>query len=159
MAVLLLVIAVVLVVAGVVGLVLPPLPGALLILAGLVLAAWAEDFVYAGGGTIVVLAVLAALTYVVDFAAGVIGVKRFHASRRAMFGAAAGAVVGLFFGVPGIFLGPLVGAALGEFSARRDVAQAGRAGLGASIGLVLGIALKFMLGFAMVGWFVAVRFF
>jgi len=159
MTILVLVLAVVLVVTGAAGLVVPPLPGALLIFAGLLLAAWAEDFVYVGWGTITVLAVLTALTYVVDFVAGVIGVKRFNASRTAMVGAVVGAVAGVFFGLLGIFLGPLVGAAVGELLARRGVAQAGRAGVGATLGLVLGIALKFMLGFAMVGLFAAVRFF
>ena len=158
MTIFLLVLAVVLVVTGLVGLVVPPMPGALLIFAGLLLAAWAEDFMYLGWGTITMLAVLTALTYVVDFVASVVGVKRFNASRKAMVGAVIGAVAGLFFGLPGIFLGPLVGAALGELWARRDVTQAGRVGLGATIGLVLGTAVKFMLGFAMVGLFAAVRF-
>ena len=158
MTVLLLLLAAVLVIAGVVGLVVPPMPGALLTLAGLLLAAWAEDFLYVGWGTITALVALTLLTYLVDFVASIVGVKRFNASRRAVLGAIAGAVIGLFFGLLGIFLGPLVGASLGELWARRDIAQAGRVGLGATIGLVLGIALKLMLGLAMVGLFVAVRF-
>ena len=158
MTVLLLLLAAVLVIAGIVGLVVPPIPGALLTLAGLLLAAWAEDFLYVGWGTITALVILTLLTYLVDFVASIVGVKRFNASRRAMLGAVAGAVIGLFFGLPGIFLGPLVGASLGELWARRDITQAGRVGLGATIGLVLGIALKLMLGLAMVGLFVAMRF-
>ena len=152
------ILASVVVLAGLAGLVVPPLPGALLVFGGLLMAAWADNFLYVGAGTITLLAVLALLTYVVDFLASVVGVKRFNASRSAMIGAMIGATVGLLFGLPGIFLGPFFGAALGELWVRRGLGQAGRAGVGASIGLVVGVAVKLMLGFAMVGVFAAVRF-
>jgi len=153
------IIAILLVAAGLAGLVLPALPGPLLLFAGLLLAAWAEQFVYVGTWTLVVLAVMAALALLADFVAGAFGAKRYGASPRSVAGAALGAVVGIFFGLPGLLLGPFIGALLGELSARRDLAAAGRAGWGATIGLVLGIAAKLALGFAMVGLFLVVRFF
>ena len=156
--ILLWVLAVVLVVLGLVGLVLPALPGAPLLFAGLALAAWAEDFVYVGSGTLIILGVLALLTYAVDFLAGAMGAKRFGASNRAIAGAALGALVGLFFGLPGILLGPFVGAVLGELSAQRNLREAGIAGIGASFGLVLGAAAKLALAFAMLGIFLFSRF-
>ncbi|MDC4202937.1 MAG: DUF456 family protein [Candidatus Manganitrophus sp.] len=152
------ILAVVLIVLGLAGLVLPALPGAPLLFVGLLLAAWAEDFVYVGGWTLAALGGMAVLTYLVDFAATAFGAKRFGASRRAMAGAAIGALVGLFFGLPGVLLGPFVGAVIGELTERRDLAAAGRAGVGASLGLALGAAAKLALGFAMVGIFLVARF-
>lgn len=150
--------AIALVVAGVAGLVLPLLPGAPLVLAGLVMAAWVEDFRYAGFGTIALLTVLCALIFVVDFVAGSFGARRFGASPRAAGGAAIGALVGIFFGLPGILLGPMAGAVLGELSARRSWGEAGRAGMGATLGLVLGAGAKLGLALTMIGVFVLVRF-
>lgn len=151
--------AAVLVLVGLAGLVLPAVPGSPLLFAGLVAAAWAEDFVYVGAGTLVALGVMAVLTYVVDFAATAFGAKRFGASRRGIIGAAIGALLGLFLGVLGVLIGPFVGAVIGELSTRRDLFAAGRAGVGATIGLAIGAAAKLALGIAMIGVFVVVRFF
>jgi uncharacterized protein YqgC (DUF456 family) len=156
--ILLWILAALLMIAGIAGLVLPALPGAPLLFAGLVVAAWAEDFAYVGTGTIVLLAVLAALTYAADFVAGAFGAKRFGASPRAVTGALIGGIVGLFFGIPGVLLGPFVGAAIAELSLRRDVSAATRAGIGASLGLVLAAAAKIALAFTMLGVFAVMRF-
>jgi uncharacterized protein len=151
--------AAVCVLAGLAGLVLPALPGAPLLLAGLVLAAWAEDFAYVGPGMLVVLGILAVLTYVADFLASALGARRFGASSRAVVGAALGGLVGLFFGLAGVLLGPFVGAVLGELSARRSLGDAGRAGVGATLGLAVGLALKIALAVSMLALFVVDRFF
>jgi hypothetical protein len=155
----LLVPAVLLVLVGLGGLVLPALPGAPIMFVGLVLAAWAEDFAYVGPFWLSVLGLLTILTYLVDFAAGAFGARRYGASKQAVIGAAIGAVVGLFFGIPGIILGPFLGAVIGEFSQRPDLRAAGKAGLGATLGLALGIAAKLSLAFTMLGLFLVVRFF
>jgi hypothetical protein len=149
--------AALLLIAGFIGLVLPAIPGAPLIFAGMLLAAWAEDFQYIGAGTLSVLALMAALSYAADFAAGALGAKRFGASRRAVIGAAIGAIAGLFFGLPGVLLGPFIGAVVGELSTRRSLGDAGRAGVGATLGLVLGAAAKIALAFAMIGTFLLMR--
>ena len=146
--------AALLVLGGIVGLVLPTIPGTPLIFAGLFLAAWAEDFTHVGLGTMVALALLALLSYGVDFWATMFGAKKFGASKRAVFGALIGAVAGVFLGLPGVIFGPFIGAVIGELSAHRDLRQATRAGIGATIGFILGAALKFALAFAMIGIFV-----
>jgi uncharacterized protein len=151
--------AIVLVVVGIAGLVLPAMPGAPVLFAGLLVAAWADNFAYVGWRTLVILGILALLTYVVDFAATAFGAKRFGASNRAIIGAAIGGLVGLFFGLPGVLVGPFVGAVIGELSLRRGLDAATRAGIGATIGLALGAAAKLALAFAMVGIFAVVRFF
>lgn len=143
---------------GLSGLLLPVLPGAPLLFLGLLFGAWAEGFTYIGVWTLLVLAVLAALTYVVEFAASVLGVKKYGGSNRAMVGAALGGIVGLFLGVPGILLGPFVGAVIGELSLQRSLDQASRAGFGTVIGLAIGVAGKLAIGIAMIGLFVLKRF-
>ena len=152
------ILAAALVLAGLAGLVLPAIPGAPLIFAGLVVAAWAEDFVHVGFWTIAILALLALLTYGVDFWATMFGAKRFGASRRAVIGAIIGCVAGIFLGFPGVIFGPFIGAVVGELLAQKNLPQATWAGIGATIGLVLGAALKLAMAFAMIGVFVVARF-
>jgi uncharacterized protein YqgC (DUF456 family) len=153
-------IAVALLVAlGVAGVVLPGLPGIPLVLIGLVLGAWIDDFVYVGRSTLLVIVLLAMLATGVEFAASALGAKRAGAHRRAVIGAATGALVGIFFGLPGIVLGPLAGAMIGEFSARGDLAGAGRVGVATWIGMVLGGAAKLALVLSMIAVFAAKRFF
>jgi uncharacterized protein len=145
-------------VIGLIGLVMPAIPGAPLIFAGLFLAAWAEDFNYVGLWTMVILGFIALATYAVDFWATLFGAKKFGASKRAVIGALVGLLVGVFLGFPGVVFGPFIGAVVGEISVRRDLGQAARAGIGATIGLVLGAALKLALAFAMIGIFAVARF-
>ena len=149
--------ATVMVLAGLLGLLLPALPGSPLLFGGLLVAAWAEDFAYVGTGTLVVLAILALLTYAVDLAAGAFGVQRFGASSRAMVGAAIGAVVGMFFGLVGVLVGPFFGAAIAELTLAGELRAAGRAGIGATVGLAIGTAAKVALAFTMLGIFVFMR--
>ena len=149
--------AILLVVIGILGLSLPALPGAPLLFLGLVVAAWAEDFQYVSTGGIVTLAFLALLTYLADFVAGILGAKKFGASKQAMIGAGIGAFVGIFFGLPGILLGPFCGAVIGELFQIRELMAAGKAGLGATIGLLLGTIAKLVLAFMMIGLFAVLR--
>jgi uncharacterized protein YqgC (DUF456 family) len=157
--VLLWILAIALVAVGLAGLVLPLLPGAPLLFGGLFLAAWIEDFTRVGAGTLVVLGVMAALTFVCDAAGTAFGAKRYGASGRAIAGAAIGGVVGIFFGLVGILVGPFVGAVIGELWSRPNILAATRAGIGASLGLVLATAAKLTLGVAMIGVYLLARFF
>jgi uncharacterized protein YqgC (DUF456 family) len=148
----------VLAVIGLAGMLLPIIPGAPILFAGLVMAAWADDFAYVGLWTLVLLGILAGLTYVVDLLAGAFGVKRFGASPRAMVGAAVGTLLGLFFGLLGVIIGPFVGASIGELTTSRNLEAAGRAGIGATLGLAIGAAAKLALAFTMLGIFAVARF-
>jgi uncharacterized protein YqgC (DUF456 family) len=147
-----------LVILGIAGLALPALPGAPLLFGGLVVAAWAEDFAYLGTGSIVVLAVLALLTYPVDILAGALGAQKIGASKKAMVGAGIGAVVGIFFGIVGIVIGPFVGAMVGELMQQREVRKAGLSGIGATLGLLLGAVAKLAIAFMMIALFLFMRF-
>jgi uncharacterized protein YqgC (DUF456 family) len=152
------IVAALLVAFGVVGVVLPGLPGIPLVLVGLVVGAWIDDFAYVGRGSLVVIALLALLATAVEFAASALGAKRAGAHRRAVIGAALGALVGIFFALPGILIGPFVGAVIGEFSARGNLARAGRVGVATWLGMLLGGAAKLAIAISMIAVFALKRF-
>ncbi len=122
------------VVTGFAGIFLPLLPGVPLIFGGLWLGAWISDFEKVGVATLVPLAALAVLAWIVVYVAAALGVHRVGASRLAIGGATVGAVIGVFGGLPGQIAGPIIGAMLGEWYARRDTVQVTRAGLAAGPG-------------------------
>ena len=158
MTIFLFVLAVALVVVGLIGTVLPALPGAMLIVAGLVLAAWADGFARVGVWTLVLIGAIGAASYLVDFAAAALGAKKFGASPRAMVGAGLGTLAGLFLGPVGIIFGPFVGAIIGELTVHRDIAKVGKAGLAAWIGFLLGMAVKVGIAFLMIAIFLGAMF-
>jgi uncharacterized protein YqgC (DUF456 family) len=145
--------AVLLMLVGFAGVVLPALPGIPLMFAGMLLAAWIDDFTRIGWLALVVLGVLTTITVVIDFAAGSLGAKRVGASPRAIAGAAIGTVIGIFFGLPGLLLGPFVGAVIGEFAAAGGPRQALRVGVASWLGFAFGTLLKVAIAFAMLGVF------
>jgi uncharacterized protein YqgC (DUF456 family) len=159
MTVLMWILAGLLVVLGLAGIVLPALPGHLLILAGLLLAAWADGFVHVSRWTLGVITAIAAASYGIDLVAVPLTTRRLGASPRAMAGAALGTIAGFFFGLPGLIAGPFVGAVAGELTATRDVRQAGRAGLAATIGFAIGAAVKVAFAFVMIAIFLAALIF
>ncbi|MET0291258.1 MAG: DUF456 family protein [Steroidobacteraceae bacterium] len=146
-------ISVLLMVTGFAGLVLPVLPGVPLMFAGMLLGAWLDDFTRIGPITLTILGVLTAVTLAIDFASGSWGAKRVGASRQAIVGAAIGTVAGLFFGLPGLLLGPFVGAAIGELLARGGVRQSLQVGVASWLGFAIGTVLKVAIAFAMLGVF------
>ncbi len=141
------------VIAGLAGTVVPALPGVPLVFAGLFIGAWIDNFEIVGWGTIGILAVLAAIAWIVDFVAGALGARYMGASARSFWGATIGAIVGLFFGIPGLLLGPFLGAVIGELSGGRDLVRSGRAGVGAWLGIVVATAVKLAIAFLMIGLF------
>ena len=143
-----------LIVAGLAGTVLPALPGTALVLAGIVLGAWVDDFARVGWGTLSVITALAVLAWVLDYVAGLLGARRAGASRQALIGAALGTVAGLFLGLVGVLFMPLVGAALGEYLARRDERQAMAVGVSTWLGILAGLVAKVVLACVMIGIFV-----
>lgn len=148
-----------LIAAGVAGTVLPALPGTALVLGGILLGAWIDDFSRVGWGSLSVITALAVLAWVLDYVAGMLGAQRAGASRQALIGAAVGTVVGLLMGLVGVLFMPLVGAALGEYLARRDQRQALTVGVSTWIGIMVGLITKVVLAFVMIGIFVVALLF
>jgi uncharacterized protein YqgC (DUF456 family) len=148
------VLAVLLVIAGLAGTVVPALPGVPLVLAGLFIGAWVGDFSAVGWVTLGIFILLTIVAQVVDFLASAFGTRYAGAGARAFWGATLGAIVGIFFGIPGMVLGPFAGAVLGEISgrqyapviARRPGCLAGNGGRH---------AIKLAIAFLMVGIFIS----
>lgn len=149
------ILCVALILAGLAGTVLPVLPGTLLVWGGVVLGAWIDDFTRVGVTTLVVVTVLAVLAWGLDYVAGLMGAKKVAASKLALLGAAAGTVVGLFMGLVGVLFMPLVGAAAGEYLARKDHTRAVKVGVATWVGIMVGLIAKVVLAFIMVGIFLA----
>jgi uncharacterized protein YqgC (DUF456 family) len=144
-----------LILLGLAGVILPALPGLPVVFIGMWLAAWAGHYQLIGGWTLGVLAALTLVSLMVDIAATALGAKRVGASGLAMLGAALGTVFGgLFFSLPGLILGPFIGAVAGELIRGKQLHEASRIGVGTWIGLAIGTALKLALAFAMLGIFV-----
>lgn len=141
--------------AGLVGMVFPALPDSLLILAGAFLHHFtirAEHSV--GWWTLGVLTALMVLAHVVDFVAGALGAKRFGSSRWGVLGGFIGSIVGLFFFPIGLFLGPVAGVLVAEvILARKTLGPAARSSWGTLLGTVAGMMGKAVIDFTMIAVF------
>lgn len=155
---LLYVLAAILIVVGTIGTILPALPGVPIVYLGMILAAWTGDFRHIGWPTLTILGVLTALAVIVDLLASVLGAKRVGASGWALFGAAAGTVIGLFLGIVGLILGPFVGAVIGELIAGSTLRRSTHVGVGAWLGFIFGTLARIALCFTMIGVFVVAYF-
>ncbi|MEW6333621.1 MAG: DUF456 family protein [Thermodesulfobacteriota bacterium] len=149
------IIAVLLIMIGVAGAVLPALPGVPLIFAGMLLAAWINGFQLISVFTVIAMGILTVLAIVVDYVAATLSARRAGASRQGMIGAVAGTMVGLLTGFWGLVFMPLVGAAIGEWIAHKDMLRAGKIGAATWFGMLIAITVKMAVAFTMVGVFVA----
>jgi uncharacterized protein len=153
-----LLLAAVLVVGGLAGAVLPVLPGVMLVFAGLVVGAWADDFQRVGWVTLTLLGLLTLASLAIDFAATALGAKRVGATKLAVAGAAVGTLGGLFLGIPGLIVGPFIGAVAGEMLSHGEWRKATQAGVATWLGLLFGTLAKLALIFAMLGIFALAYF-
>lgn len=149
------IVAVLMIIVGIAGTVLPALPGVVLVFAGIALAAWIDGFTVISGWTVGLLAVLTVIGVAVDYVAQLLSAQRAGATTLGIAGAAVGTVVGIFTGLVGLLFMPLIGAAIGEFIAHRDLLRAGRVGAATWVGLLVGAVLKLAIVFTMAGIFVA----
>jgi uncharacterized protein YqgC (DUF456 family) len=147
--------ALALIAVGVAGTVLPAIPGVTLVFLGMLLGAWIDGFARIPVWLVVIFAVLTAIAWAVDYFAAAAGARRVGASKLAVIGALLGTVAGIFTGFVGLLFMPLVGAAVGEYIAQRDLRRAGTVGLATWLGLLIGTAVKVAIVFAMIGAFVA----
>ena len=149
------IIASILFLAGLAGTVLPLLPGVILVFAGTLVYGFMVDF--QGGFNTVFYAGQAAavlLVFLLDYAAGVWGAKKYGGSRAAVIGSLLGAVLGVItMGPFGVILGPFIGAAAGDVLVRGDLSGALRAGIGTIVGFLGGTAAKLFIEIAMIIWF------
>jgi uncharacterized protein YqgC (DUF456 family) len=144
-------VAILLIVIGIAGTVLPALPGLLFVFGGIVLAGYADGFSHVSGWTIGIAAVLTLIGFGIEYAATALSAQRAGASRLGLIGALAGGVAGIFTGPIGVLFLPLVGAFAGELIARGDALRAGHVGIATWIGMVVGSVAKIGIALAMVG--------
>lgn len=144
------ILAIVLIIGGLIGAVLPSLPGIPMIYGGILLAAALDNYQHLGAAWLIILGVMAAFGIAVDFIAASLGAKRVGASSTAIWGASIGTIVGMFFGLPGLILGPFVGAVLGELLSSKSVLRSAHVGISTWLGLLFGALVKLVLSLVMV---------
>jgi uncharacterized protein YqgC (DUF456 family) len=139
---------------GLVGTVLPLVPGTTIILAGAIVHRLMLGEAHsAGWWTLGGLIVLTLLSYALDFVSGALGAKWFGATRWGALGGIVGAIVGLFFGIIGIFVGPLVGVLIGELLGGKGLLPAGVSTWGTLLGTTAGIIGRVLIAIVMIAWF------
>ena len=142
-----------LIIGGLVGSVIPALPGLPMIFGGIWLTAAVDDYRHLGLWWLLLIGGLGAAGVIIEFIASTLGAKRTGASRQALWGASIGTLVGMFFGIPGLLLGPFIGALLGELASGNSVLRSAHVGVGTWIGLLFGTLMKLVISFVMVGLF------
>ena len=135
-------IAVCLMAMGVFGSLFPALPGIPLAFAGIWLAAAIDHYHHVGSWWLLGIAVVGAVGLSLDLLAGALGAKRAGATPRAVWGSLLGSVIGIFFGIPGLLLGPFIGALLGELSTGNSVLRSTQVGMSAWLGVIFGTIMK-----------------
>lgn len=149
-----LVVAVVFFTIGVLGTVLPALPGAPLILLGMLIYGIIEKFSNLSWFFFIGQGFAVALIFLVDYLAGIWGVKRYGGSDAAVWGSVIGGILGIvLFGPFGLIFGPFIGAIAGELYRRKPLDTAFRVGFGTIIGILGGTVLKLTIEAVMIYWF------
>lgn len=147
------VLAALLIVGGLAGAVLPALPGIPMLFGGIWLVAAVDNYQHLGLWWLLIIGVLGGVGVAVDFVASTLGAKRVGASKLALWGAALGTLVGMFFGIPGLLFGPFLGALAGEMASGTSVLRSTHVGVGTWLGLLFGTLVKLVISFVMAGLF------
>ncbi len=135
---------------GLLGTIHPAIPGLPLMFAGVWALAHQSDYAIIGSTSLWVIGIMTVFGMAMDFVASLIGAKATGASKKALWGAFIGGVVGIFFGIIGMIFGPLIGAAIGEFIDKQSLLTAGKVGIGTFIGFIIGVMAKIGCGLAIV---------
>ena len=159
MDVLLIVLGTILMIGGILGSVLPFLPGPPLSYAGLLLLHFTERHQFSTR-FLIIWAIISAVTYLIDYIIPVWGTKRFGGSKQGIWGSIIGLVAGIFFFPPfGIIIGPFAGAVVGELIAGKNSSDAFRAGMGSFIGFLIGTFIQLIAAGLMAWQFAKTVFF
>lgn len=137
----LLILAFLFLIIGIIGCVVPGLPGTPIAYAGMWIAQ-ATDRVDFGWKMLLVWGIVTVVITVLDYVVPAWGTKHFGGSKWGVWGSTIGVFVGLFFGAAGVILGPLVGAIVGEILSGKELTKALRAGWGSFIGILFGTIVK-----------------
>ena len=138
----LIIIGLILAIAGMVGCILPIIPGPILSFSALILLSWIKSWQSFSQTFLIVMGILTGLLLLLDYVAPALGAKKYGASKRGLWGSAIGMLIGIFFIPWGMIVGAFIGALVGELAAGKSGRKALRAGWGILIGNVLVIGLK-----------------
>jgi uncharacterized protein len=136
--------------AGVFASVMPALPGIPLVFGGIWMIAAVDHYHHLGVGWLLGIAFVGLVGLSLDLLAGALGAKRAGASPRAVFGTLLGTGLGVFFGLPGLLLGPFLGAVAGELSAGGSILRSTHVGVSTWVGLIFGTIMKLVSAVTMV---------
>lgn len=150
---LLLISGILLMILGIIGCLVPVLPGPPFSFIGIIFLHLSR-FGQFSGTTLIILGVIAAVVTILDYIVPVWGTRKFGGTKYGARGATVGLIVGLFLGPAGIIIGPLIGAFVGEMIFRDDISYALKAGFGSLLGFLTGIGLKLAASFIMTFYFV-----
>ena len=151
-------VAFLLILVGVAGTIVPALPGIPMIFAGAWLIGYMEDYQYFGWGTLIALGVLTVISLIIDWVSQTMGAQKAGATKLGLSGAFLGTIIGIPFGLVGIFLFPVLGAFIGVMIGHRDMRKAGKVSWATWIGMIAGIAAKLAIAFIMIGIMCVMRF-
>lgn len=150
---LLLSLAIVLIIIGIIGCLVPVLPGPPLSYGGLILLHFSR-FAEFSNRLLIILAIVAGIVTILDYFVPIWGTKKFGGSKYGIRGATVGLILGLFFGPFGIILGPFLGAVIGEMIFKDDFKYALKAGFGSLLGFLTGVGLKLAASFTITFYFI-----
>ncbi|WP_297093773.1 DUF456 domain-containing protein [uncultured Draconibacterium sp.] len=154
MDILLIVLGAIFIISGVLGCVLPIIPGPPLSYIGLLLLHFTERYQFSSK-FLIIWAIITVVVYALDYLIPAWGTKKFGGSKRGVWGSIIGLVIGMFFFPPfGIIIGPFVGAVVGELTAGKDSGAALKSGFGSFMGFLAGTLLKLIASGMMTWYFV-----
>lgn len=150
---LLLALAIIFMIVGIAGCLLPVLPGPPLSYLGLVILHFTR-FADISKNLFIILGIVAVVVTIVDYIVPIWGTRKFGGSKYGVRGATVGLIIGLFLGPLGIIIGPFIGAVVGELIFKDDIKYALKAGFGSLLGFLTGVGLKLAASLLMTFYFV-----
>jgi uncharacterized protein YqgC (DUF456 family) len=140
---------------GLSGIVLPIIPSTPLILLGIVIYAACDGFESISWLLLLIFAILTIISVILDYFGGIIGAKKFGATKWGMIGSIIGGIAGFFAGgIVGLIFGPFFGAVLLELIFDKDLKGAFKSGVGTLVGFIGGAITKLAIGVIMIGIFI-----
>lgn len=143
--------AAILIIGGVAGAILPVLPGIPMIFGGIWLAAAVDEYQHIGWAWLIAIGIVGAVGVALDFISASLGAKKIGATPRALWGAGIGTTIGMFFGIPGLIIGPFAGAVAGELSSGQSILRSAHVGVSTWVGMLVGMLAKVVISFLMIG--------
>ncbi|OHB87962.1 MAG: hypothetical protein A3D13_07375 [Planctomycetes bacterium RIFCSPHIGHO2_02_FULL_40_12] len=149
------IISLLIILGGFSGILFPIIPGTPLIWLGVFLYAVCDGFESIGWLLLLIFAVLTIISLALDYLGGVIGAKKFGATKWGLIGSVIGGIAGFFMGgIVGLIFGPFFGAVLLELIVGKDLTGAFKSGAGTLVGFIGGAIAKLAIGVIMIGIFI-----